>query len=292
MKKDNKRYLKCVWCFPLLIYAVDANAWGLYTHLFFSQWLMLATPMLDPKVQAAIKKFPKLVLAGACLPDLAVISKHFDSTHCWDKAERMLKHATTEQEIAIAIGYHSHLFVDVIAHNHFVPAHEASWQNASVITHIASEWAMDAHIAQQVRHCPHHLILSNIENLSEFIAPHFDVSPRLAKRKLRLLAWLDGLLRVTQLSSLILQFLKLNDAEFMQHLNYYVAKTSHALDDFHHTLKGVRPSWQPELKHLSTKELIDWRAQCLGDLRLQLATPVDYYRRDQYLNAKQAARTS
>jgi Zinc dependent phospholipase C len=283
MKIRSKTAIKLLWCFPLLAYAADANAWGLYTHLFFSQWLILSTPLvgtasLSSKIQAAMKKFPQLVLAGACLPDLAVISKAFHTTHLWDKAELMLNNAKTEQEIAIAIGYCSHLFVDVIAHNHFVPAHEASWKNKTVITHIASEWAMDAHIARQVQHCPHHLILTNIEVLTQFIAPNFGISPKLTKRKLRLLAWLDGLLRVTQLSPLILQFLKINDAEFVQNLNYYVAKTSHALDDFHHALKGIMPSWQPELKHLSAAELIDWRTQCLGDLRLRMLTPVDYYR--------------
>ena len=283
---NRQLYIKFLWCFPLLIYAADANAWGLYTHLFFSQYLLLSTPILgsatlSPRIQAAIQKFPKLVLAGACVPDLAVISKSFHTTHFWDKAELMLRNAQSDEEIAIAVGYCSHLFVDVVAHNHFVPAHEASWKNESVVTHIVSEWAMDAHITKQVKHCPHHLILSNIDLLSEFIAPNFGVSPRLAKNKLRLLAWADGLLRVTQLSPLILQFLKLNDAEFVHNLNYYVAKTSHALDDFHHALKGIRPSWQPELKHLTATELSAWRTQCLGDLRLQMMTPVNYYRSSQ-----------
>jgi len=31
------------------------------------------------------------------------------------------------------------------------------------------------------------------------------------------------------------------------------------------------------LNHLSAAELIAWREQCLGDLRLHMLIPVDYY---------------
>lgn len=193
MKKPVNKpiYIKLLWSFPLIFYAIDANAWGLYTHLFFSQWLMLSTPLLgsatlNPKIQQAIKRFPKLVLAGAFLPDLAVVAKAFNSTHQWHKAEQMMQNAISDEEIAIAVGYSSHLFVDVVAHNHFVPAHEAKWAhinwlNKSVVAHITSEWAMDAHIDKQVTHCPHYLILSNLDCLSTFIAPYFAVTKQQAK---------------------------------------------------------------------------------------------------------------
>ena len=69
---------KFIWAIPLSFYALDANAWGLYTHIYFSQYVLLAIPLLGDKtclskMQQAIEKFPKLVLAGACLPDLAIV---------------------------------------------------------------------------------------------------------------------------------------------------------------------------------------------------------------------------
>lgn len=279
-------YIKLLWCLPLSVYAIDANAWGLYTHIYFSQWVIMTMPLLDPKLQQAIIKFPKLVMAGACLPDLAVISKSFHLTHQWEKAELMIKNAKSEQETAIAIGYTSHLYVDVIAHNHFVPAHEAKWANIkwlnktltnNHVTHISSEWAMDAHIAKIVAHSPHHLILSNLDALSAFISPCFGVSPQLAKTKLRQLAWADGLLRVSRLSSLMLRTLKLTDAEFVKNLNYYSSKTNYALTHFEQSTLGNRPSWEPELKHLSAVEMIAWREKCLNDLSKRLATPIHFY---------------
>jgi Zinc dependent phospholipase C len=279
-------YNKLLWGLPMSLFAVDANAWGLYTHILFSQWMMATIPLLDPKVRLAIKKFPKLVMAGACLPDLAVISKAFNTTHQWEKAELLIKNASSEEEVAIAIGYSSHLFVDVIAHNHFVPAHEAKWVsnqwlntmlNENHVTHITSEWAMDAHIAQHIPHCPHHLILAHLETLSTFVAPCFGVTPRLAKKKLRQLAWADGLLRASGLSSIMLWLLKLKDAEFTKNLNYYLANTSEALMHFDKPLQGQRPNWQPELHHLNMLEMTAWREKCLNDLSERLSVPIEFF---------------
>ena len=270
-------YIKWLWAFPLVVYAVDANAWGLYTHIFFSQWLLMTTPLLDPKIQQAVKKFPKLVLAGACLPDLAVISKKFNTTHKWEKAALMIQSARSDEEIAIAIGYNSHLFVDVIAHNHFVPAHEAKWDNESMTTHIGSEWAMDAHIAKHTPHCPHHLILTHIDILTEFVHPHFDVSKKVVRSKLRLLAWLDGLLRVSQLATCILWTAKVFDRQLTKDFDYYLTKTSHALTHFESSTFGNRPSWEAEQKRLEAAEMDAWREQCLRDLSTRLATPINYH---------------
>ncbi|MEO7343402.1 MAG: zinc dependent phospholipase C family protein, partial [Methylotenera sp.] len=90
--------------------------------------------------------------AGACLPDLAIVSHRYRHTHLWENAHQLLLNAQSDEETAIAIGYASHLYVDVIAHNHFVPAHEAMWSGHkifrikglenSMLTHIASEWGM------------------------------------------------------------------------------------------------------------------------------------------------------
>ena len=285
------RYL--AWCLPFGLFSIDANAWGLYTHIYFAQWLLMASPLLDPKIQQAVKKFPTLVLAGACLPDLAIISKHFHTTHQWQKAEWMVENAETEQEIAIAIGYSSHLFVDVLAHNHFVPAFEAKWKhlpwlNNSLITHIASEWAMDAHIAEHITYTPHQLIRLHIAELSAFVAPCFfndDVHLKASTTRLstqaaihlKRLAWADYALRKSGLSSAVLGLIRIRDKRFVKSLEYYLAKTKNALMHFDQSIQGKRPVWEPELKHLDAGEMIAWREKCLIDLTKRLATPIHFY---------------
>ena len=265
------------WWIPLLMYSVDANAWGLFTHLYFAQSLIMSMPLLDPKLRSAIKKFPELVMAGACLPDLAVISKQFNTTHQWQQAERMLEIAQTEQEIALAIGYASHLYVDVIAHNHFVPAHEALWLNDSVFTHISAEWAMDARIAPSIEHTPHQLLLRHIDVISPMVALCFFRCERHTKKTLKQLAWADRLLRLVRLPQFIHQIIRITDKEVSNTFSYYLTETELALADFNKVLSGHHPEWQPELNHLSVSELIIWRNRCLDELTVSLTMPIRYY---------------
>lgn len=57
------------------IYALDANAWGFYIHIYFAQWFVLAAPFLDPKIQYVIKKFPTLIMAVVGLGRLFLKAK-------------------------------------------------------------------------------------------------------------------------------------------------------------------------------------------------------------------------
>jgi len=64
---------RCLWyALPLAMFAPDAYAWGLQTHLFFAQCAVFLVPFADRELRAAVSRFPRLVLAGACLPDLAL----------------------------------------------------------------------------------------------------------------------------------------------------------------------------------------------------------------------------
>lgn len=279
---QKRIYSRFLWMFTLSIYAIDANAWGLYTHIYFAQWLLLAAPFLDPKIQHIIKKFPTLVMAGACLPDLAIISKSFNTTHLWHNTDWMLANASTDEEFAIAVGYTSHLFVDVVAHNHFVPAHEAKWAcvpwlNKTLLTHIISEWAMDAHIAKRIPYTPHQLINKHLKQISAFIAPCFKVSTCNVSAKLKQLAWADYALRFTQLSVASFWLVRKKDGEFVKTLDYYLDKTKHALSQFDQSLLGNRPSFEAELKHLDSIEITVWRERCLVELTNRLTTPIHFY---------------
>lgn len=288
-KRFNSRLL---WSLPLLTFALDANAWGLLSHLHFTQHLLtqhlltphllLLSPLLDPSIRRAAKRFPQLVMAGACLPDLALVSRRFNTTHQWQKAEAMMALANTDEEVAIVLGYSSHLYVDVIAHNHFVPAFEAKWLNKTVFTHIAAEWAMDAHIAKHGQEQPYTLIIHNLEALSAFVASCFKVSRQHARTKLKQLAWADKALRFSALSTGILWLLKRHDAELVKNLDYYLNKTYSALHNFNQFIQGFRPHLAPELTHLNTAEMVEWRKQCLTDLHMHLATPLDFYRATQH----------
>lgn len=268
---------RCYWLTPLIFYSADANAWGLLTHLYFAQSLLWAMPLLDPRLQRAIRQFPDLVMAGACLPDLAIVSNTFRHTHLWENAHQLLAAAQSDEETAIAIGYASHLYVDVIAHNHFVPAYEAMWIERSLVTHITAEWAMDAHLSPLMKQTPGKLLNTYHAHLTDFIAPQFHCSMERTGKALRKLAFWDNLLRSVRIPNFIYHGSRFIDRRMGRHFIYYIARTQSAMTNIGSVLEGGRPSWEAELKHLSEQELAVWRRLCRRHLDLLHPAPIDYF---------------
>ena len=267
------------WWLPCCLYSVDANAWGLVTHLYFAQSLLWAMPLLDPRLQRAIKNFPELVMAGACLPDLAIVSPHYRQTHLWKHGHQLMQSARTEEETAIAIGYISHLYIDVIAHNHFVPAHEAMWHKNEVFTHIASEWAMDGHLAPLLNISAKQLLNKHQAVIAAFISIQFECPEHVTTKALKRLAFWDGVLRAVRLPTLIYKAVQVIDKRVFKHFVYYVAKTQVAVADIGEVLNGKNPLLEPELKNLSVDQLDVWREQCLKHLYIVHSTPIQYYQK-------------
>ncbi len=277
---NTRKHLHALyWLLPLALQSADAHAWGLVTHLYFAQSLLWAMPLLDPRLQQAIRRFPELVMAGSCLPDLAIVAPEFRHTHQWQNAHLLLSSAKNDEQLAIAIGYASHLYVDVIAHNHFVPAHEAMWQENALATHIASEWAMDAHLAPLVDTTPGRLLRQHAEELTRFISPYFRCSEKRTSRGLQRLAFWDDVLRFFRIPQLIYGVARLLDKRMHKHFIYYIAKTQTAIVDIGTVLNGREPNWNPELDQLSATELSNWRQECLQHLHLQHPAPINYFTR-------------
>lgn len=240
-----------LWFMPLLLYSSDALAWGLYTHVYFAQQLVWAIPLADPRFRRAARALPGWLTAGACLPDLSLTGHHagtrkFRATHQWDSAQTLLEQAASDEERAIALGFASHLLVDVIAHNHFVPAHEKLWLNLPVLTHASSEWAMDAHLRHHVVAAPAQLLRQHRRGLTHFAASHFRCDPAQAERALMLLAHGDAALRGSRLAEGLYRTAKALDRNVKRRFNYYLRETSRRLVQINHMLAGRQPAWQAE----------------------------------------------
>ena len=273
----KKQLYKLCWILPIILYTADANAWGLMTHLYFAHSLLWAMPALDPRLRKAVQNFPDLVMAGACLPDLAIVSKHFKATHDFQHAHNLLEKAQTEEELAIAIGYASHLYVDVIAHNHFVPAHEEMWTDNGMVAHIASEWAMDAHLEPLLHTSPSKLINKHKLLLTTFVSKHYPCSFNDTKQALSRLSFWDGVLRTLKVPHIIYFSVRIIDRRVFKHFVYYIAKTQVAISEIGIVLSGEKPSWKAELLHMSEAQLSAWRLECMGDLALLHPAPISYF---------------
>lgn len=273
----HRRLLTYAWLLPLLLFAGEANAWGLVTHTYFAQALLWASPLLDPRFRQAIQRFPTLVMAGACLPDIALVTRSTPYTHGWSTAHHLLQKADTEQELAISIGYVSHLYVDVIAHHHFVPAHEAMWFEKGLVSHIISEWAMDAYVSPLCQHSPRALLTNHGADINAFLGKCFPQQASTFHNAVKHLGWADALLRTLRLPQLLLWVTQRLDARIPKHFSYYLAQTHRTLSEFERVLQGHHPGWAPENHVSSATELSAKRLACLEQLVLHHPGPMPYF---------------
>ncbi|HRH81636.1 MAG TPA: zinc dependent phospholipase C family protein [Thiobacillaceae bacterium] len=240
-----------LYILPLLLQSGDALAWGLHTHVYFAQLLVWSIPLLDPELRRAVARFPHLVMAGACLPDLALVGPRLDTpafagTHRWESAHHLLRQARDDDERALAVGFASHLLVDVIAHNHFVPAHEKLLLDIPWLTHVTVEWAMDAHIARHAFAAPGEVLLEEELRVADFAARHFGTRGAMALKAVRLLGQADRGLRRSRLPELCYRLLRL-DGTLRTRFDDYIQATGRRLDQLNRVLNHEAPAWPAEL---------------------------------------------
>lgn len=246
----------------------EAHAWGLYSHVAYTHALLQALPLLPLPLLRAIQRYPTLVMAGACLPDLAVVSRSFSHSHGWGIGQQLLR-TDNERQLALGIGYNIHLLTDVVAHQHFVPTFEAKWNHHSLLTHAAAEWAMDAYLKQAHIPHPHRLLSLHQKTIVETLSTQLHYPTHTAQKAISRLATADQALRLSRIPQWLLKRYRRLDNEFETKLGYYRDQVTLALNDLPQLLNGDFPSLHAEHVHLSMEQLDAWRRKCLQDTRLR-----------------------
>lgn len=245
------RRFPILWALPLLLHCGDALAWGLHTHVYLAQLLVWTIPLADRGFRRTLEKLPHLILAGACLPDLALVGRSagttaFDETHRWSCARRVLDAARCDEERAIALGFASHLLADIIAHHHFVLVHEKLWLDVPIVTHALSEWAMDGHLGRRAPAAPGELLRADASLLSAYAAHHFACRPAQARRALHLLARADSALRFARVPQACYWVARFGDPAIEERFEYYLEEIEARLVQINRILAGEEPSFQAE----------------------------------------------
>lgn len=269
-----------LWLVPLLLTAGDACAWGLYTHVHFAQALLWLAPLADPRMRAAVRRLPRLVLAGACLPDLALTDIRaktpvFEASHEWETAAALLAKAHDEEERALAVGFACHMLTDIFAHNHFVPAHEFVWFDAHTATHAACEWAMDHHVRSTLFARPADLLAAEQATAARFAAAAFGCSEAYAAESVAGLAGAERLLRCSGLPALAWHAGKAGDRRMLRRFAHYLSHTTRHLQQMDRLIAGERPRWVANpCRHAAREALAEVPARLL---RARLPLPADVF---------------
>ena len=239
------------WAIPIVFYAPDANAWGLYTHMYFAQLLVWSVPLADPRFRRALARFPELFLAASCLPDVSLLSRpigssELRSTHQWRIAVSTLREAETDADRAMGLGYATHLLTDIVAHNHFVPAHEHIWFRGGMTMHAMSEWAMDAHVSPHLFVRPADLVPDHSRMLCGFAEARLGIEQPVAGRALSWLMRGERTLRRSRLPQLIYRAARRADRALQARFDNYVRETGDRLRQVNRLIAGEVPVWLPE----------------------------------------------
>jgi hypothetical protein len=265
----SKRILKLSFVvFLLMAMPSEAHAWGLYSHVAYTHSWLQTLPLLPLPWLGVLRRYPTLVLAGACLPDLAVVSRTFNHSHGWGIGQQLL-HTNNERQLALGIGYNVHLLTDVVAHQHFVPTFEAKWQHDSVLTHAAAEWAMDAYLQTTDIPPPSKLLRIHRKSIVETLSHAVQCEPKVVDKAVSRLAAADQALRLSHIPQYLLRRYQRLDNEFEHKLAYYRDQVTLALHDFPELLNGTFPALHAENVNLGMEQLDDWRRKCLQDTRLR-----------------------
>ena len=110
----------------LLLFPVDAFAWGAGVHLGLGLRLLAAPEALPVALQALLAAHPMDFLYGCIAADITLGKKHthhLEHCHNWRIGRKLLEQSKQESAPAeaCAYGYLAHLAADTIAHNYFVP---------------------------------------------------------------------------------------------------------------------------------------------------------------------------
>jgi Zinc dependent phospholipase C len=270
-----------LWAIPLLLHSEHSLAWGLYTHLYFSQLLLWAFPLADPALCRLARTHARWLLTGACLPDLALMSrpagtKAFHTSHRWQSVSAQWERAQTDEERAVVIGFASHLLVDVVAHNHFVPAHERMWLDLPMATHALAEWAMDSHLESTVYARPGDLLRKPPHWLVRFISAQFGSTAVQTRRACEMLGQADCWLRASRIPALAYAAARRIDRRLEARFDRYIMETAPHAGQIERLLHGEAPGWQADVPRSleSRTHLAGYR---LDQLREYTPVPADLF---------------
>jgi hypothetical protein len=219
-------------------------------------------------------------MAGACLPDLALVrgiarTEQLGDSHDWELAARQLEKADSDEARALALGYASHLLTDIFAHNHFVPAHESVWADIPIATHASCEWALDHHVRGQLYATPGMLMKREHATIQAYLGGAFDCPADEADRLISALTRAERLLRFSRLPAFAHAVGRVADKRMLRRFNHYLDQTVRRLPQINSLIAGERPEWDANPpRHLAHTAIAD---QPMQALRSRLSLPTDVF---------------
>ncbi len=138
-------FLLLVSC--LLFFPRSLFAWGPIAHLDYASAMLENVAAFTPAVKLLLTRFPFDYLYGTLAADITLGKAYVDyihNCHNWRVGFLILNDAEDDRQRACAYGYLSHLAVDIISHNYFVPFKTIRSYPTRTLGHVYWEMRFDA----------------------------------------------------------------------------------------------------------------------------------------------------
>ncbi len=131
----------------LVFIPTAAHAWGPITHIDYAQEALRHVAAYGPAVKLLLQQFPYDFLYGSLAADITLGKDYVDyvhNCHSWRVGFLIFDDARDDRQKAAALGYLSHLAVDIISHNFFVPYKTIFSYPSRTLGHVYWEMRFDA----------------------------------------------------------------------------------------------------------------------------------------------------
>ncbi len=129
--------------FFLMLFPFHLYGWGGVAHYYFGQLILENAGLISSTAAAVIVEYPYDFLYGLLAADIIIGKKYTtweNHSHNWEVAFSLFTLADREYKVSFVWGYLSHLAMDVIAHNFFLPEMFIRYYHGKMRNH--SYWEM------------------------------------------------------------------------------------------------------------------------------------------------------
>lgn len=151
----------------------DAYAWGPLAHLHFSQGALADLSAYSPALRFILTRFASEFLYGSLAADIIVgknLARYEVHCHNWSVGFRVLDKAKGDAQKAFSLGFLSHLAVDTIAHNYYVPYKTVQGFKARASGHAYWELRYDQRLPKDLWQVARHVSQKHYRGHDEHLA--------------------------------------------------------------------------------------------------------------------------
>jgi hypothetical protein len=181
--------LTAIATLAFVLWPSDSYAWGPLAHLNFSSGALESLWVLGPATRSILSHYTNEYLYGSLAADIIVgknLARYAVHCHNWAVGFNVLERSKNDAQRAFSLGFLSHLAVDTIAHNYYVPYKTVQSFSSRAAGHAYWEMRYDQRLSPELwklaRQVSHATYREHDEHLEECLADSYVIPFSISKK--------------------------------------------------------------------------------------------------------------